>query len=447
MLMRSLLVFLALLTTAPAQSYTFTLEKALQRALETNRQLKIARYERDRADARYNEAFSAALPQINAGASLTRNMIVPFFFLEFPDSNGIVQPQKINTGFSWQYGAAVTVDQLLYSFGKVGAALTIADYYDEATNEDFITARDNVIDQTYRVYNAVHLAKIAIRVNTFNYDLAKSNFELVEARYQAGLASEFELLQARVNMENLAPEVILARGEYERSLNDLKVVLNLPLQSEIIIADTLRILSETVNHDASEIFERSDYKAEAWRLEMFNENRSVTFADYLPVLTAQGQYQYSGASNSFERNLDLEGESAYVGVNLTVPIFRGLRTSAIYEQSVIDYFQAKLRLEQLRDELSAGYENASIRLEEARQRLVASASSRQSALKALAIAQVQRRSGAITELDFQASQLAYETSERNYYLAVVDFNLAYIELLKSVGKLNRLFDINYGMEN
>lgn len=424
-----------------AQENIFTLEKAIIRAMDQNRDIKIARLEKDRAKEKYWEALSTALPQIDGQLSIMNNLLLPFFYLSFPDSSGKSVSQKIDVGYNWQYGALLTLNQPIYTFGRVTAAVKIADYYEEATDFDYITARDQVIETTYLAYTAVHLASIKVRVNSFNYDLAKQNFELVEHRFKAGLANEFELLQSKVNMDNLAPDVILAQGEYERALNNLKMVLVIPVDQKIELSDTLKLLSETVMHVKEDIWKRPDYQAELWRLKMYDKNTSITYSDHLPSIGANMQYQFSGANVEFGRNADIEGQTLYLSVGMNIPLFTGFRTQSIHQQSVIDYNQANYRLAKMKDEMENLYENAQIKLEESKRRLVASQSSRKSALKALQIAQVQKATGGITELDFQASQFAYEKSERNYYLSVYDYNLSYLAILKSVGKLDQLFDL------
>ena len=437
-MLRLFIIFIAFLTLAIGFSqevHEFTLEKAIKRAMETNRDLQIAQLEKDRAGEKYWEALSTALPQIDGNLSLTHNYLLPFFYLPGADSS----LRKITVGFPWQYSGALQLQQTLYNFGRVGAAIKIADFYEEATDNDYITSRDNVIEETYLAYNLVHLASIKIRVNSFNYEIATQNYELVKHRFDAGLVSEFELLQAKVNMENLAPDVIESESEYERAINNLKVVLFLPMKEELVLSDSLFILPERVSVMKDDMWKRTDYVAEQWRLQMYGKNRTIEYSYHLPSLDALLQYQYVGANLDLSRNKSSEGATFNLGVTMSIPIFTGFRTQAKYEQAVIDYNQADLRLAKMKDTMEMEYENSLLRLEAARKRLVASGTSRESAMKALDIARTQKRVGSITELDFQASQYAYETSEKNYYSSVFDFNKAYIDLLKSTGKLGQLF--------
>jgi outer membrane protein TolC len=288
----------------------------------------------------------------------------------------------------------------------------------------------------------VHLAKIKLRVVSFSYNVAKKNYELVKHRYDSGLVSEFELLQAKVNMENFAPQVIEAESELERATNNLKVMLTMPLETALVFTDSLRVLDESVAFEEKDIWKRYDYLADQWRLKMYEKNQTIEYSYHLPYIDAALQYKYSGANNEFARNKKLEGETMNVGVTMSIPIFSGFRTQARYEQAVIDYHQATLRLAQKSDRMKMEYKNAKLRLEAARKRLIASKTSRESARKALEIASARKRVGSITELDFQNIQIQLETSERNYYRAIYDFNKAYIDLLKSVGKLDKLFSIN-----
>src|SRR3989304_6140572 len=76
-----------------------TLQDAVRTAMEKNSDLRNARLEVDRADARVQEAWGYALPTVNLSSRYTRTLQKPVFFLpDFSDINsGRIVPVAIGS--------------------------------------------------------------------------------------------------------------------------------------------------------------------------------------------------------------------------------------------------------------------------------------------------------------------------------------------------------------
>jgi outer membrane protein TolC len=442
--LRIVLIGIALFFTMPGQ--TLTLQEAMNMAVENNRDLKIAQLEKDRANERYWEALSGALPQLNFNSALQHNYKIgkfplPAVFFGGRDGDFVL----IDGGQKWDYSFNLSLDQPIYTFGKVGAALEIADHYEEATANDYMVARNGVLESTYRTYISALLLKEQLAILTADLDNANKNYAIASRQYELGLISQLDILQAKVAKETAVPERIAAESQLKQVLNQLKTQLNIPLAKDIDVADDMQQIRFDVFQSGNMVADRPEFQAEKWRLNMFDENQSIEFARRLPEINATALYRFSGSNNQFERDELLEYDAVSVAVNFSWTLFSGFRNSALYEQSVIDYQQAKLRLAMLEENFTTAYENAKLKAQEATDRLQAALTTRKTATQALDIALVQKENGAITEVAYNRSQVDYKRAHLAYLSAMFDYNNAQIDLAKSLGVLDKLFEtIQYG---
>ncbi|MDA3886024.1 MAG: TolC family protein, partial [Candidatus Delongbacteria bacterium] len=160
-----ILVLLPLILNAE----TYNLEKAIQIALSNNESVETARSELEKSDYVYNEAFSGALPKIDAnitylrniysskitnmesyfanfanGIALVNNTVMADYpsltempFMEMPDAE--VEAMKDNT-----IKFELNLIQPIWIGGKVGTALDIAKIYKEMSQSAFKLEKDKV---------------------------------------------------------------------------------------------------------------------------------------------------------------------------------------------------------------------------------------------------------------------------------------------------------------
>ena len=217
----------------PAQPLTLTLQQAIARALEQNRDILIADEDRYKADAQISEARSGALPQLSLSGTYGRYLQKPVLFLP-PNSpiNPTNATAKFELGSDNSYTMGATLSQALYS-RKVGVALDIANSYHDYTEQSFRATQQDVTLAVKEAFYAVMLAGKLVDANREGLEVVKANFENVQSQYRHGTAAEFDLLRAEVELANTEPLVISAENNLLLAKNALKNLLTIPLGQEI----------------------------------------------------------------------------------------------------------------------------------------------------------------------------------------------------------------------
>ncbi|MCX5907909.1 MAG: TolC family protein, partial [Deltaproteobacteria bacterium] len=194
-----------------------TLEEALRIADEKNKDIRKAKEYRNQVEGRYVEERSAALPQLQLSSYYSYNRDESQKSLY----KGLFPTQ--NETFS----ADVSLTQPLYTFGKVTAAIRAAKVGLATADDQLRIARQNTRRDVSNAFYEVLLAREF-------YDLAVQNLEqktrhLEEARrkFAAGVATEYDVLAAEVDVDNAKPEGIRRENEIRLSRERLRFFLGL----------------------------------------------------------------------------------------------------------------------------------------------------------------------------------------------------------------------------
>ena len=243
--MKLFIMLVILAATSPASpggnasggpKVVLTLDSAVALALGQNRDVMIAEQDRYRADAQVNEAWSGALPQLSLTGTYTRNVRLPVLFLP-PNTafNPGNSTETLELGSNNSYLLGATLSQVLFS-RKVGVALDIAHTYHDFAEQGYRATKEDVTLAVKKAFYAVLLAKELAGANREGLDVVRSNVENVRLQYAHGNAAEYDLLRAEVELANTEPLLISADNALLLSMNALKNLLAIPLDTEIDVA-------------------------------------------------------------------------------------------------------------------------------------------------------------------------------------------------------------------
>ena len=421
----------------PGTKITLTLDSAIALALGQNRDVMIAEKERNKADAQVNEAWAGALPQISIMGLYTRNIRLPVLFLP---PNSVFNPgnstETLELGSDNSYILGASLSQVLFS-RKVGVALDIAHTYHDFAEEGYRATTQDVTLSVKKAFYAVLLAGELAGANRQGLDVVRSNVENVRLQFAHGNAAEYELLRAEVELANTEPLLISAENALALSLNSLKNLLAIPLETEVGVTGGFAF--DDVSREVMEEARRNAFSSNpailqlALQEEILDKNISVERANFFQTLSLVGSYQYQTQDNTFAFKNYLWATSANVGLQLSFPLFDGFKTSARTEEAMIDrdkVHYARLKAEEgLRIQLQA----AELRMAEAKKRIVGQERNIAQAEKAVRIAGTRYRSGVGTQLELLDSQVAMTRARATHAQAIYDFLVAKAEWENAAG--------------
>ncbi|RMG64073.1 MAG: TolC family protein [Calditrichaeota bacterium] len=414
----------------------YDLSRILELAEQNNRELQLARQDLKFASAQKLEAYSTALPKINVQLGYNRNFLQDFFFFTTRDTaTGQERTTRFSFTFRNEFQMRATLNQTLYSFGKVGNAIKGAGDFSRMTRFQFEAKRQEVMANTMKAFYRALLLERVWEVARASEQNALENYQLVKTRYESGSASEFEMLQAEVRYENARPQTMQAYRDYQLALNSLKIQVGLPLDEPVHLVGSLQNappMPDSLPAD-SVLNRRPDYLALQWERQLWKRNVGVQKSNLLPTLL--GTLTYTSGARSDRFRLDNRTSNIVLGINLQIPIFNGANTIAQIQKAKVDLRRAETRLRITEDNIRLSLQNALLKLREAQRRVEAARKSVATAQRALEIAQSRAANGLATQLELKDSQLFLDQARVNFYSAMFDYLDAYIDWQLATGQV------------
>lgn len=419
----------------PEGAVRLGLEEAVRRAVTYGEDVLMARAERARIEGQVKEVRARSLPEISAEVGYTRNIQRPVIFFE--TGEGV---EQIAIGNDNDYAFGLSFSQPLLDL-SIGPARRAARLSEDATAAQVASARRTTGLQAKLEYFTVLLDERLVEVQEQALAQARARLEELEMRFEAGTASEFDVLTARVEVDNIRPQLLEARNRLELDRLRLRRTVNVPADVPLVLTDSLRP-PEAVSPPAEELSEalarafeqRSDLRSQATVVELQRANLDARRGEAWPSvdLTASLARQASSA-DLFPEQRDFS-QSATAGLALSLPLFDGRARSGRVQQARAAVEREGYRLEQLREDVGLEVQQALQTLGSARERVEASASNVGRAERALEIAQERFRSGLSTQLELDDAELAVTRARTNHAQALFEYNAAVARLEAAVGE-------------
>lgn len=322
-----LLAVFLLLSTTPvcAQTRMLTLEEALEIAAEKNRDIEKARAYIAWAQGKYVEERAAAFPQLTASASLGWDQ---------DESQKIYSPMQ--TARTERRVAQIGLAQPLFTWGKVSAAIRAAKVGLQSADEQLRLYRQAAGRDVSAAFYDVLLARELHALAIHSLEQKQRHREEAKRKFQAGVATDYDLLAAEVSVENARPETIRTENQIRTARERLCFLLAME-GGEIDVNGSLKA-DLTPHRSYEEAFamareKRPDLADLRYRIGVSRELVVLAGAQDKPRVDLKGSYGW----NYLEQpSVYGDGPSWAVGVQLSYPFFDGFRTRGRVAQADSD---------------------------------------------------------------------------------------------------------------
>ncbi len=430
-----------LTVSADSQPQSVTLREAVRSALKNNPELAAARHEVAQANAQLREAWGYALPSIDFSGRYSRALKKPvFFFPNIFDSSAAKRGDvtAIEIGSDNSFDFSFTVSQVLFN-SAVFTGVGTANIYAKAAEELFRSKTVGTVAATRRAFYGVLLAKEVLGMLEANLKNAEETFKNASVLAGQGLLSEYDKLRAEVGLANIKPEVIRAENNYALALNNLKIAMGIPVDTELQIAGGLTFspVDDGIVESADiSVLERNpSLNALRYQEDVNDAITAIERANYLPSLAAFGTYQWQAQKNNFRFSTRDFVASSVVGLSISMNVFNGFRTNARVEQAELDTRKVQEQITHTEMRLRTAAESVVRTLRAARQRIEAVERTVEQAQRGHRIAMTRFTSGSGTQLEVSDAQLALTTATTNKIQAIYDYLVAGSDLDELLGRV------------
>ena len=394
------------------------LNTSLKIAMDNNPNIKIAELEIQRVDYSRKEAIGALLPSVNAQGSYTDNVMKQVMFM--PESFAALMGGQrfMEMGYKNSYTGAISAQLPLVNFTiwqNLKNKQTEIDLIIEKTRASKIEMRKQVKD----AYFALLLTKSSLNVLEKSYTNALETLKNIENSYKQGVVSEYDYIRAQVSVNNLNPTLINARNSLDLAKMQLKMILSLPSNINIIVNEELDTYSNKI-HSVNTLdinnalVENTELKQMDLNIISLRNQLKLINTQHLPSLTATGNYIYQTQSEDFKFKDYHWVSSASIGLNLNIPLFAGMTKINQAKQVKISINALELQKDYLKEGMSLSVQAAVNSMNAAKEQLIANKDAIKQAQRGYEIAKVRYEVGTGTLLELNDSALSMTQSNLNY---------------------------------
>ncbi len=402
------------------------LRAAIVYALENSFAIRQARERIQQQDGVVLEVSARGLTGVSVGAAYQRNDID--ISQSFPADDS-----------TWQI--QIQARQSLYSGGAVQGAAASARITREAAVLELQAVINEVLLAVRTRFYDVLLARESIKVQEQSVALLEEQLQNARNRYEAGAASNFEVLRAEVALANAQPALIQARNAFRTSFDEVVQLMGgesspsgTGLRTPQVVGE---LTVEPVQYEvAAAVATARASRPELARLDKLVEARAkgveIARAGARPAVDLVGSYQWrkAGLSDRFSDARD----GWLLGVQSQWNVFDGRATTG----RVVQARSALSQIELLRSEAELGIEievrRAVSLLQEAGELVEASRRVVEQATEALRLATVRQAAGTATQLDVLTSQVDLTQARNNQLRANYNYLVAASRVRKAIGQ-------------
>ena len=402
-----------------------TLEDCLAIAAENNLDIQKAREYAEYVRGKYVEERAAALPQLGlqAGFGYSKDESTKALY-------GNAQMQANRT-------LDLSLSQPLYTWGKISAALKAAEVGMKTADQQLRIFRQAAFRDVSITFYDLLLTKELHRLAQENLAQKERHHTEAKRKFEAGVATDYDLLAAEVEVQNARPELIRTANSIRISRERLRFLLGAN-QAEVDVTGRLEArLEQSIGFDESlkvAMEKRPELSDQRLRIGINQQLINIANADDKPRLDLKGttgwhQLELS-APGPTKRS---DGPAWSAGIYLTFPFFDGLRSRGRTQQARSDLRTSQLQEQKLRDSIALELRTASYTLAEAAEIINALTGTVRQAERLLQMSEKGFEYGVKIRLEVDDAQTNLLRAQSNLARASRDYLVARVNLSWAMG--------------
>ncbi len=421
----------------PSPAPLLTLSDAIQLALTSNRELKIANLEVDKSKWQVAAAKTRRLPGFKTFIFGSGNLTDSSFLFK-EGSLGTLNHQPVpsqneriplSTGFTGY--ALADVSQPISQLYKIGLSIHEQELSAKLNSEEYRGKRQSVVSNVKQAYYAVLQTESSLEV---------AEAELKQYEETKRVAVQYLEQEAVLKSDVLETEAKLAQAQYQiTSLNNdlqsqkeqLNDLLGRDIETEfrteqvppIAATETdLRLAQQTA------LSQRPEMREAAIKLQKAEYDRKLSKADYIPDISAAFHYFSPLNTDLLPTNV------AAAGLEMSWEPFEWGRRRDDVKQKGIAVDQSQFRLQQVRSQVLLDVNNRFRKLAQSRQGLTVAQAAREAAEEKLREVNDKFSKEAVLLRDVLQQQTAVSTANHDYEEALLGFWSAKANFEKALGE-------------
>lgn len=431
------------------QKLSLTIEQAIQTGLENSKALRTSQFRVDAADAKASEAFTYGLPSFKFTGAYTKLSDVPPGTLSIPkglfgtipgvtslppeDVNSILSPTVVNN-----YTLRATVQQPLYTGGKISGASNAAGYISDATKEDYKKDKADVQYNVQAAYWNLYRANEFKKFVDENVNQIKTHAKDAENLMKQGMLTTNDLMKVQVQLSDAMVRQIDATNNVQLAMYALNNTLGLPLQTQIELASSIQTTDRSwddVNKLVSLAFEkRPEVLGMNARVKAGESGLTAARGGFWPQIYLIGNYNYLRPNSRYFPTVDAFKETWDVTVSLSFDIWNWWQTGYQSNQAEAQLAQAQEGLSMTKDGVMLEVTQNYLGVHQYKERKAVSEQGVKQAEENYRIMKDKYREGLAPNSELLDAEVALLQAKLNLTQSLVDYELSMARLSRAIGE-------------
>lgn len=410
---------------------TLNLDKALEIALSENPTIKVANEEIALKKVTHTETWQNLLPQASIDGTLNHTITAAQLSL-----GG--QSFKMGMDNSNTVSGALNISLPIFA-PSVYRAMSMTKTDIELAVEKSRASKQDLVNQVTKAYYQLMLTQDSYDVLQASYKLAEDNFNIVNAKYQQGAVSEFDKISAEVQMRSIKPNVISASNAVTLSKLQLKVLMGITADVDIVVNDNLKhyetdLFVNQMEQANEGLVNNTTMKQFDLNWKMLQQNIKSLRTNFMPTLGMNYAYQYQSLNNDNWNvfNYNWGGSSSLV-FTLSVPLYKASNFTKLKSNRIQmrQLQQNRLDTERQLNMQITSYQN---NMAASSEQVVSNRENVMQAQKAVQIAGKRYEVGKGTVLELNTSQVQLTEAELTYNQSIYDYLVSKADLDQVLGR-------------
>ncbi len=428
-------------------SKEYSLKDCINFARNNNSSIIVAKLDSAKSEKQIKEQIGTALPQIDANANFSDNVLMPTTLIPAAISGGDPNTYiPIKMGTQYNLTGTVSLTQKIFdnSFwvglkaAKLNNSLSMQTIFKQVELTDY-----NVISSYYR---AVIIKKQLENLKEI-LKASEKTLKSMEIRFHNGVVKKIDVDKIKVSFNRTKSQLEQTELNYQKAINNLKFAMSIPIESDFAIVDNIlenfdNIKDSQINIDANSVNNRIDFQIQKTLIDLQEAEKDNYKASYLPTLSFFANYNLQAMRKEFDF-FDTEKNwfsNSSIGLKLNIPIFSGFSKQARVEKSEIALEIQKENMKNLEQSINVNIANYYIQFKNAIENIQNEKSNLELAQSVFENTQIEFNSGKTSSLELTQAESSLRETQNNYYNKLLELYLAQLDLEKQKGTLNNFIN-------
>jgi outer membrane protein len=419
------------LTLVDAVNLTLGHNKMLQRTLE----------EKNVAYGQVVASRSAWLPSISVNGRFQRQELVPVFTVTVPTVPPAppVPPERVQIGTLNNYSVDLAVVQPIFAGGAITAQVRAAKILSLLTDQTVRAATQDVVYTAETAYYQLLLSQHLVAIDTDAVRASKVHLDDVEKKRAGGVASDFDVLRAQVELSNFEASLIKSKNAINIARANLIKTMGVSQDSDFVLADEFAYVPIEVSMEqAVEVAytNRPDLYSREYEIRAQREQLQIARSRYLPNISGFFTNTWSSPSpTAFGSSSSAWGRIWVGGLQGTWPIFDGFQREGTIIQEKARLREAQISLVDAEETALYELTRAILSMKDAEEFVQSQRLNLTRANEGLRLAEVGYQQGINTQVEVIDAQSALTQARVNYYQAIYSHVVAKLAVQRAMGTI------------